>query len=118
MSRSRRRAQPKEREEPAPAPPDDVVLPCGPTEDGHGVHVLRKRGERLEIGELRAAEEGKPLHGDLVRLSHREGTPLYDVETLHELERSPRGGPAQVATDKYRKGWESVFRRAPRALPN
>lgn len=95
---------------------DDVVLVHGRSEDGKTLAVLRKRGETLSAGLLSAAEEGKPLHGDLVRLTPREGAPfLADVEVLHEAPRAPladRAGPAQVSSPAYREGWNAVFGRS------
>ncbi len=89
------------------APAEDVLLPHAVTEDGQGLHVLRKRGEAVEAGVVRAVRDGQPLHGDLVRLSHREGTPLFDVEVLHTTR--TLGRPPQVATKKFRDGWDRVF---------
>ena len=106
---------PKEQREPeAPAEKkEDVVLVGGPTESGDGHQVLRKREERLEYGEIRAVREGRPLHGELVRLKQREESGrLFDVEVLHKAKPEPQrtaAGPAQVATDAYRKNWDRVF---------
>lgn len=92
---------------------DDVVLVHGRSDDGRTLAVLRKRGDTLSAGLLTAAEEGKPLHGDLLRLTPREDAPfLADVEVLHEsarAERPNRDGPAQVSTPAYREGWNAVF---------
>ena len=52
---------------------EDVALVCGVSEDGQGVEVIRKRGER---------------------------------ETL-----AANSGPAQVATESYRKNWDAVYGR-------
>ena len=106
--------------------PKDVILLGGPSEDGQGVAILRMRDNRVEAGELRTAAPGKPIVGELVRLSRREESErLFDVEVLA---RSPymtdssskpspalpaaaalRKGPAKVASDAYRAGWEDVF---------
>ncbi len=95
---------------------EDVVLPHSPTEDGRGWNVLRRRGERLEAGVLHPAREGQPIHGELVRLSPREGTPLCDVEVLHDA-RPPTERPALVASARYRDGWERIWGDRPdRAL--
>jgi len=103
---------------------EDVVLLHSPTEDGKGAHVLRKRLGRVEVGQVRAVEHGKPLHGDLVRLVPREGSPLlYDVkvelaaaeaereEARPRAARRERGGPPRVASSAYRSGWDSTFGR-------
>jgi len=84
---------------------DDVVLVRGPTEDGQGVGIVRKRGEKLEVGELRAAAQGKPLQGELVRLHARAAPGLYDVEVLYD-------GTA-TAREEERRGRKGA--RRPRA---
>lgn len=98
------------------------MLVRGPTEDGQGLGIVRKRGEKVQVGELRATAEGKPLQGELVRLHAREAPGLYDVEVLYDattqapapatdVASRPHAGPARVTTDEYRDGWERVFRR-------
>lgn len=106
----------------------DVVLIGPPTADGEGVHVLRARDERIETGELRALREGKPITGEVVTLKPREGQPrICDVtESIATRPRAqeparlqqparlpapagPRKGPAQVASEAYRDGWEGIF---------
>ena len=93
---------------------EDVLLVGGPTESGEGCHVLRKRDDHLEVGELRAVREGRPLHGELVRLKPRpESERLFDVDVVMPAPDRPeeRGnaGPAQVASDAYRRNWDRVF---------
>lgn len=108
---------------------EDVALIVGTDEERKAIEVLRKRGARIEGGLLRAAEPGRPVMGDLVRLKPRPEIPiLYDVETVYEFERTPPAdveappsrstghpGPARVVTDAYRRGWERVFGRKDRA---
>lgn len=92
--------------------PEDVVLVHGRTDDGEGHVVLRKRGETLSLGEMRPMREGRPITGDLVRLTPREGVPnVADVEVLHAAAstESGRAGPAQVSSDAYRAGWSAIF---------
>jgi hypothetical protein len=94
-------------------PMTDVLL-VGPETEGGGHAVLRRREERLELGELRAVREGQPLApGEMVRLTKRpEHARLFDVDVLADL-RTPapegRSGPPQVASDAYRAGWEMIF---------
>ena len=114
---------------------EDVAVVAGPTEDGRGVRILRRRGDRLELGEARAHAEGKPIHGELVRLRPRADAPhLLDVEVLHDARgaggateaagEAPdregdgtepsarpggRGRPAQVSSEAYRRGWSRLF---------
>jgi hypothetical protein len=97
-----------------PAAREDVVFVHGPTESGAGFRVIRKREDAIEVGELRAIEEGRPVHGDVVRLRPRsEHGLLFDVEVLVEGPKAAgeptRSGPAQVATDAYRTNWEAIF---------
>ncbi len=86
-------------------PGSDVVLIRGVTDDGKGLEVLRARDERLEIGQVRPLEEGKPLAGDVVRLLPRPDAPyLCDVETQvrvptpgasRDVSRVPQSGEPQ-----------------------
>lgn len=91
---------------------EDVVFVHGPAEGGDGYRVIRKRDDAIEIGEMRAAQEGRPLQGELVRLKPRsESERLFDVEVLVSREElaGARSGPAQVATESYRANWEAIF---------
>ncbi len=99
----------------------DVVMLRGKTDDGGGTKVLRARPGRIETGEVRPMQEGKPLgSGEIVRLEPRPDAPaLYDVHVEHKLE-SPRASekPAQVATKQYRESWERTFGRRATEAPN
>lgn len=111
--------------------PFDVVLLHGKTEDGSGARVLRARPGRLEAGEVRPLQSGRPLAAgaEVVRLEARGGAPnLYDVKVEYQAgeagdKSAPpslvAGGPAQVATPAYRDSWERTFGPARRkALAN
>ena len=88
---------------------EDVVLVYGRSEDGGGYGVLRQRGGEIEAGTIRPLDEGKPIHGEVVQLKPREESPaLFDVEVQHDA-RPSTGRPAKVATEQYRKGWESIW---------
>jgi hypothetical protein len=90
---------------------EDMVFIHSPSESGEGYRVIRKREDQIEVGEIRPVEEGRPLHGDVVRLRPREEHDrLFDVEVLVEAPRElRRSGPAQVATDAYRSNWDAIF---------
>jgi len=90
----------------------DVVFVHSALEDGDGFRVLRRRDDAIEVGEIRAVQEGRPLHGDMVRLSPRaESDRLFDVEVLVSRDEiAPRSGPAKVASAAYRANWETIFR--------
>jgi hypothetical protein len=107
-------------------PSPDVVLIQGAEPDGNGLRVLRYRDQRLEAGAVRPLEHGKPIHGELVRLKPRRGLPLVcdvqvEMPAAHAVEppeaRSRTKGPSQVATDRYRKNWDRIWKQ-PRQLPN
>jgi hypothetical protein len=99
-----------------PRPKEDVLFVHSPAEAGEGYRVIRKREDVLEVGEIRPVQEGKPIHGDLVKLKPRkEHERFFDVEVLASREemggKASLGhhGPAQVATEAYRSNWDSIF---------
>jgi hypothetical protein len=107
----------------AQLPAGDVALVCGKDERG-GVHLLRRRSEDSPI-EAAVAEpltEGRPIAGEVISMRRRDDVPfLFDVTTELDApgERGPGDGPAQVATDSYRKGWDAIWgRSAPRGRAN
>jgi hypothetical protein len=98
--------------------PRDVAMIVDRTEDSEGFHILRRRGDDapVEVGTMRPLREGKPLDGEVVSLRPRRDLPfLYDVKTELEVgeRRSTSDGPAQVASDDYRRGWDAIW--GPRA---
>lgn len=93
----------------------DLALVFGPSDDGQGFNVLRRRAgsEAVEAGTLRPLREGHAITGEVVQLQPRPEAPfLFDCETDEELS-TPRApslvGPAQVATDEYRRGWDAIW---------
>jgi hypothetical protein len=100
----------------APRRIGDVALVFG--KDEQGVHILRRRSEDgpLEAGVVEPLTEGRPITGEVVSLRRRKDLPfLFDVKT--EVEGPAREtsseseGPARVATDSYRKGWDKIWGR-------
>ena len=97
--------------------PKDIALVHGPTEDGAGARVLRFKDGEVYAGEVRPVREGQPIADqELVRLKPMAGrAPLCEVEVVHEGKPAPAAekgkstGPAQVATDTYRRNWNTVF---------
>jgi len=101
----------------------DVALIHGVTPDGEGFKILRARGDRLELGAVRPLREGTPITGEVVTLRPRPSFPaLCDVETHFKPEQAAsdpqesapsavvqRTGPAQVATDEYRRNWDVIW---------
>jgi hypothetical protein len=110
------------------AAPADVALIHGVTASGD-MRILRKRADRLEVDAVKQLREGTPITGKVVKLTPRREFPLLcDVETVlpspaplksDVAADGPRKGPAQVATERYRDNWESIWGRAPdRGAPN
>ena len=113
--RTKRNAQPKR--------PTDVAILNGPTDDGEGAKVLRFREDSVSAGEVRPMREGAPLNDrELVRLRPLGPQGVCEVEVVHDGQseagqpgsagrnKALSSGPAQVATDAYRKNWSQVFR--------
>jgi hypothetical protein len=108
-------------------PASDVALIHGVTPDGQGLQIVRARENRLELGAIRPLREGAPITGEIVTLRPRADFPaLCDVEVqfkpptqpLHDRQEVPalaaHSGPAQVATDDYRRNWDAIWSsRAP-----
>ena len=86
-----RDARPKDR-------PDDVVLIHGRTEDGKGLHVLRKKASEVSLGVVRPLEHGKAIRGELVSLSPRPDAPMVcDVQSHGEVP-SPLPSPQSIGS--------------------
>lgn len=94
----------------ADKPSRDVALITGPTEDNKGARVVRIKQDEVSMGELRTLEEGKPIVGEVVKLTPREGQPnVCDVDVVMDAPKPTSKGPAKVATDSYRANWDRVF---------
>jgi hypothetical protein len=102
----------------------DVALIHGVTPDGQGLHILRARENRVELGFVRPLREGAPITGEVVTLKPRPNSALCDVEVQYKppAVTSDRAepakllahpGPAQVATDEYRRNWDAIWSHAP-----
>ena len=107
---------------PKPRPLRDVAAVFG--KDERGLHILRRRAKdgEIEAGIVQPLVEGKPVSGEVITLRRREDIPfLFDVKTewaeptTAEPTESSTSGPAQVATDSYRRGWDAVWGRRPRS---
>jgi len=94
-----------------------VAAICG--KDERGVHILRRRSDEgpIEAGIVQPLEEGKPITGEVISLERRDDLPfLFNVTTeVAAPEARPSSGPAQVATDSYRRGWDAIWGRDTRS---
>lgn len=108
------------------APPSrDVALIRGRTPDGEGLSVIRKQGDKIELGTVKPLKEGVPISGEVVTLRPRPEFPLLcDVDVAYappseatsdvkQRSQTPQRGPAQVATQRYRENWDAIWRRRP-----
>lgn len=92
--------------------PRELLLVGGRVEESGGYRVLRQKRDRVEVGELRNLQEGKPFNGEIVRLHPTEQHDrVFECETLHEPDpaRGTAAGPAQVANASYRRNWDQIF---------
>ena len=91
----------------------DLALLQGPTADGEGARIIRFRDGNFSAGEVRPIKEGQALNSqELLRLRPVNGAPaVCEVEVVHHQAKvqTTRSGPAQVATDTYRRNWNQVF---------
>jgi hypothetical protein len=101
-----------------PKPVGDVAIVCG--KDENGVHIVRRRSEDapLEAGIAQPLAEGKPITGEVISMRPRKDFPfLFDVTSevagpaRPAAESGATDGPAQVATESYRKGWDAIWGR-------
>lgn len=102
--------------------PLDVAVLGDRTEDGAGRRVLRVRESGASLGELRPLTHGKPLprDGEIVKLTPRDGAPGHVCDVEPQLDLGPAAaasGPARVASDAYRDGWDRIF-APPDGAPN
>jgi hypothetical protein len=107
---------------PAEPPAGDIALVLG--KDADGLHILRRRSQEapIEAGLLRPVREGKPIVGEVISLTQRPDLPMvFDVKSEFKPDSGPSegpvadrlspDGPAQVASEAYRKGWDAVWGR-------
>ncbi|HVZ86335.1 MAG TPA: hypothetical protein VHG72_05165 [Polyangia bacterium] len=101
-----------------PKPFRDVAAVLG--KDERGLHIIRRRSEDgpIEAGIVQPLQEGKPISGEVISMKRRPDLPfLFDVKTevaSHASSEAPEAepatdGPAQVATESYRRGWDAIW---------
>lgn len=91
----------------------DQAIILGKNEDE--LHVLRVRNDgegstSVEVGRIKETDSLTPEEmkdREIIKLKKRKGTPFRDVEVLQEG--TGHKGPARVATQAYRDGWDRIF---------
>jgi hypothetical protein len=99
---------------PTAGPLGDVAIVCG--KDEHGLHILRRRSEDapIEAAVVQPLAEGRPITGEVISMRPRKDFPfLFDAKTEIEAPTPATArassGPARVASDSYRSGWEAIW---------
>lgn len=92
-------------------PGKDVVRMGPDVGSGFRPFVRHTTDHRVEGGFLRQAREGEPLQDGAVLLSETEDSGVYNVDYEYKApgQKVTTSGPAQVATDNYRRGWDNIF---------
>ena len=94
---------------------EDVALVYGRSQDG--LNVLRKRDNTIETGIVKPLQEGKPIQGEVVQMTQRGDSPLFDIDVqLPDEHRAKQPalkakGGGQVANETYRKNWDAIWKR-------
>jgi hypothetical protein len=93
--------------------PLDVIVPRARTEQGVAVVRLKEREAHaleVQLGEVRELAEGRPIapSAEVIKLVPRGETGAFDVEVILPAREAHRG-PAQVASERYRKNWDAIF---------
>jgi hypothetical protein len=108
-----------------PGPIGDVAVVCG--KDADGLHILRRRSKDgpVEAAIAKPLTEGRPITGEVISMRRRRDLPfLFDVKTEIDIsgeraeiegaaeaptEAPTIDGPAKVATNSYRQGWDAIW---------
>ena len=94
-----------------PCPLGDVIT-VGP-DLGGGVHpaVRHDANHEVSFGTLRILKEGQPITSEAVLLEKNGNSNNYRVVGEVPTPNNPResSGPAMVASDAYRSGWDNIF---------
>jgi hypothetical protein len=84
--------------------------------DEQGLHILRRRSEDapIEAAVVQPLAEGRPITGEVISMRPRQDFPfLFDAKTeLAAPAAAPAratNGPAQVASNSYRTGWDAIW---------
>lgn len=89
---------------------DDEEIKVGPL-IAPGEHAAyRRRGEEIETGVVRTMKDGQPITegAELVQVKTNKGCDM-NCGGWHEAKSVYKNGPAQVATPKYRDGYDRIF---------
>jgi hypothetical protein len=72
--------------------------------------IRHKADCSIQTGFLRKARDGEPLSAGAVQLGNPQGDGVYEVlDEVAPVVALDHSGPAQVASDAYRDGWDGIF---------
>ncbi len=89
---------------------DDLVYLGEPTDGGLRPVVRRCADGEVKVGAVRIIEDGQsiPLNAEIMHLEPSGSDPIYKVTDSYTMGSK---GPARVASDSYRSGWDRVFKK-------
>ena len=96
---------------------DNEYVIAGPSlPNGNNAAIYHHNDNSISFGEIGARADGKSLSDDTILVQNRQGTSFFDVigsvgEMKHpSTEECLKSGPAMVASDEYRAGWDQTFK--------
>jgi len=74
--------------------------------------AVRRNAEEVSFGTFREVKEGQPIPegAELIQASEADSDGWRDVTSIYS---NVKSGPAQVATPKYRAGYDRIFGKKP-----
>lgn len=92
----------------------DFIIPGPVLPNGNQLVLRHCEDHSVEAGVLIPMEDGKSLPEEARPVVQDSDGYLRLDQSIAEMRECSRKGPAKVATESYRSGWESVFgRKAP-----
>ena len=92
-------------------PGGNFVVP-GPVVGGVRFGIRHSEDHAVEVGKFVEVPDGTAIPEDVTLLHKRDGEDVYDVVGTPSEMRS--SGPARVASNSYRSGWDAVFGSKPK----
>lgn len=91
----------------------DLALVGPPDEEGVRPVLRRHSNDSWSGGRIIPLKEGKPILGELVTLTEREGggftmKPMLNNDEPVKVE-TTKDGPAMVNSQVFRNGWDNIF---------
>ena len=91
----------------------ESVTPLAELSDGGMLAVIHQVDCEDEIGVIRPVQEGHTLN-DSIRMLERDEHGLYLSPSIGELKK----GPSKVVNEKYRSGWDQIWKKSDKSTMN